>query len=195
MPMQAADLAVLELRRCITELGFAGIQIGSCVNDLSLSDPQLFPVYEEAERLGACIFVHPWDMAGTKAGCAPSSSKYWLPWLVEMPAATCSAICHMIFGGVLERFPKLRVCFAHGGGSFPATVGRIQHGFDVRPDLVAVDNAVPPRAYLGRFWVDSLVHDDDALLFVLKILGESRMILGSDYPFPLGTVLVGVCML
>jgi aminocarboxymuconate-semialdehyde decarboxylase len=112
--------------------------------------------------------------------------RYWLPWLVGMPAEVSLAICSVIFGGVLERLPSLRIGFAHGGGSFPGTLSRIAHGFDCRPDLVAVDNPVPPRAYLGRFWVDSLVHDADTLLQIVKLFGEERVMLGSDYPFPLG---------
>jgi aminocarboxymuconate-semialdehyde decarboxylase len=98
----------------------------------------------------------------------------------------------MIFGGVFERFPKLRVAFAHGGGAFPFTIGRIEHAFDVRPDLVAIDNKINPRSYLAtdktpaRFYVDSLVHDAEALKILLKLFGPQRVALGSDYPFPLG---------
>ena len=98
----------------------------------------------------------------------------------------------MMFGGVFDRFPKLRVAFAHGGGAFPGTIGRIEHGFHVRPDLVAIDNKRNPRQYLatesapGRFYVDSLVHDIDALKLLLKLFGPERVALGSDYPFPLG---------
>ena len=91
--------------------------------------------------------------------------KYWLPWLVGMPAECTLAICSMIFGGVFERLPKLRVAFAHGGGSFAATLGRIDHGFQARPDLCAVDNKVAPREYAGRFYVDSLVHDQRRFSF------------------------------
>jgi aminocarboxymuconate-semialdehyde decarboxylase len=118
--------------------------------------------------------------------------KYWLPWLVGMPAETSLAICSMIFGGVFERFPNLRVAFSHGGGAFPGTIGRIDHGFHVRPDLVAIDNKTNPRKYLAndgrpaRFYVDSLVHDGDALRLLLKLFGAQRVALGSDYPFPLG---------
>ena len=112
--------------------------------------------------------------------------KYWLPWLVGMPAETSRAICSMIFGGVFARFPKLKVAFAHGGGSFPATIGRIEHGFNVRPDLVAIDNPVNPRDYIGHFWVDSLVHDPHALRYNLDLIGDDKICLGSDYPFPLG---------
>src|ERR1700758_2079006 len=113
--------------------------------------------------------------------------KYWLPWLVAMPAETSLAICSMIFGGVFERFPKLRVAFAHGGGSFPFTIGRIEHAFHVRPDLVAIDNKTEPKKYLAngndpaRFYVDSLVHDPDAVNMLLKVFGAQRVALGSDY--------------
>jgi Predicted metal-dependent hydrolase of the TIM-barrel fold len=118
--------------------------------------------------------------------------NYWLPWLVGMPAETSLAICSMIFGGVFERFPKLRVAFAHGGGAFPFTIGRIEHAFHVRPDLVAIDNTKNPRSYVAhgnmpaRFYVDSLVHDLGALRMLLKLFGAQRIAFGSDYPFPLG---------
>jgi aminocarboxymuconate-semialdehyde decarboxylase len=112
--------------------------------------------------------------------------KYWLPWLVGMPAETSRAICSMIFGGVLEKFPKLRLAFAHGGGSFPLTIGRIEHGFNVRPDLVAIDNPINPRNYIGKFWIDGLVHDKKAMEFLIDVMGEDFICMGSDYPFPLG---------
>jgi aminocarboxymuconate-semialdehyde decarboxylase len=98
----------------------------------------------------------------------------------------------MIFGGVFERFQKLRVAFAHGGGAFPFTIGRIEHGFHVRPDLCATETNTNPRSYLAhgdipaRFYVDSLVHDTDALRLLVKLFGTQRVALGSDYPFPLG---------
>jgi len=151
------------------------------VNKWPLSEPKLFPIFEEAERLGACIFVHPWDMLGEEV-----MTKYWLPWLVGMPMETSFAICSLIFGGVFERLPKLRWGFAHGGGSFPATIGRIQHGFDVRPDLCAIDNKASPRSFCGKFWVDSLVHDPSALQTLISLVGPGKVVCGSDYPFPLG---------
>lgn len=127
------------------------------------------------------MFIHPWEMMGED-----KTQKYWLPWLVGMPAETSRAICSLIFGGVFEKFPTLRVAFAHGGGSFPFTIGRIKHGFDVRPDLVAVDNVISPEEYIGKFWVDSLVHDKKAFQYLIEIMGEDKICLGSDYPFPLG---------
>lgn len=181
LPMQAPDLAVRELKRCVNELGLAGAQIGTHVNGKNLDDPGIFAVFEAAQDLNAAIFVHPWDMLGKER-----MTKYWLPWLVGMPTETALAICSVIFGGVLERLPRLRIGFAHGGGSFPGTFGRIEHGFHARPDLCAVDNTRPPREYLGRFYLDSLVHEPDALRFLLRLVGEERVFLGSDYPFPLG---------
>ncbi|SHF53161.1 aminocarboxymuconate-semialdehyde decarboxylase [Microbulbifer donghaiensis] len=181
LPMQAPELAVRELERCINELGLAGVQIGSHVNGWNLCDENLEPVWAAAESLGAAIFVHPWEMMGSE-----QMPKYWLPWLVGMPAETSRAICSMIFGGVLQRFPKLRVAFAHGGGAFPGTIGRIEHGFEVRPDLCAVDNGHSPRSYLDKMYFDSLVHDPLMLKYLIELAGADRIALGSDYPFPLG---------
>ena len=181
IPLQDTDLAVKELERCVRELGLRGVQIGTHVNGRNLDDPALFPVFEAAAELGAAVFVHPWDMFGRER-----MQKYWMPWLVGMPAETALAICSVIFGGVLRRLPTLRLCFAHGGGAFPGTLGRIEHGFQCRPDLCAVDNDVSPREHRGRFWVDSLVHCPDTLRLLLKSVGNDRIALGSDYPFPLG---------
>ncbi|XP_072179511.1 2-amino-3-carboxymuconate-6-semialdehyde decarboxylase-like isoform X1 [Diadema setosum] len=181
LPMQAPELAVQELKRCKEELGFPGIQIGSHINQWNLDAAELQPVFAAAEELNMSIFVHPWDME-----LGGRMAKYWLPWLVGMPGETATAMCSMIFGGVLERFPKLKVCFAHGGGAFPFTIGRIEHGFNVRPDLCAVENSVNPRKYLGQIYTDSLVHDERALKYLVETIGEDRVLLGSDYPFPLG---------
>lgn len=190
IPMQDPELAIREMERCITELGMAGIEIGSHINDWNLNAAELFPVYGFAEEIGASLFVHPWDMMGKE-----KMTKYWLPWLVGMPAETSLSICSMIFGGVFEKFPDLRVAFAHGGGSFPGTYGRIKHGFDVRPDLCAVDNPNHPDNYLGKFWVDSLVHDKDMLFKLLDLFGKEKIALGTDYPFPLGELEPGKLIL
>ncbi len=186
LPLQDTELAIRELERCVRDLGFPGVQIGSHVNGKNLNHPDLFPVFQHAETLGACVFVHPWDMMAKER-----MQQYWLRWLVGMPAETCLAICSVIFGGVLERLPKLRMCFAHGGGSFPGTIGRIQHGFKCRPDLCGVDNSLEPRAYLGKIFVDSLVHDAASLRSLIDLMGPNRVVLGSDYPFPLGEAVPG----
>ncbi len=180
VPMQDTKLAVKELERC-KQIGLAGTQIGTNVNQLNLGEPQFFEFFKASEELGMAVFVHPWEMMGER-----DMQKYWLPWLVGMPAETSRAICSLIFSGVFERLPNLRVCFAHGGGSFPAIIGRIEHGFLVRPDLCAVDNPHNPRNYLGKFWFDSLVHESAMLRFLVELVGAEKVALGTDYPFPLG---------
>ena len=181
LPLQDPDLAVAELERCVTQLGLAGVQIGSHVNAWNLDEPELAPVWQKAAELGAAVFVHPWDMMGQER-----MPRHWLPWLVGMPAEVSLAICSVLMGGILQRWPDLRLCFAHGGGSFAATLGRIDHGFAARPDLCATQVPYPPSHYLGQFWVDSLVHDERALRLVLDTFGTDRVAVGSDYPFPLG---------
>jgi len=186
IPMQDTNLAIQELERCKNELGFPGIQIGSNINDLNLSEEQFFPIFEACQDLGMAIMVHPWNMMGKEY-----MEKYWLPWLVGMPAETSRAICSMIFGGVFERLPNLRVNFSHAGGSFLPTIGRVEHGYNCRPDLVAVDNPINPRDYLGRFWVDCITHDPKMLQYIIDMVGVNRVTLGSDYPFPLGDLEIG----
>lgn len=185
LPMQDPDLAIKELERC-KALGFPGIQIGSNINNVNLGDERLFPVFEACQDLGMAVLVHPWNMMGQE-----HMTQYWLPWLVGMPAETARAIASMIFAGVFEKLPQLRVCFAHAGGSFIPTIGRLEHGFNCRPDLVAIDNPVNPRAYLGKFWVDSITHDPDLLRYIIDKIGADKITLGSDYPFPLGDLEIG----
>lgn len=186
VPMQSPDLAVRELERCVKELAMPGIQIGSNINGKNLDDPELFPIFQAAEALGACVFVHPWEMLGRER-----MSKYWMPWLVGMPAETALAICSVVFSGLLEKLPRLRIAFAHGGGAFPATIGRIAHGFEARPDLCAIDNPVNPREYLSRIYYDSLVHDPAYFKYFVDTVGAHRIALGTDYPFPLGELTPG----
>ncbi|MBX2966214.1 MAG: amidohydrolase [Cyclobacteriaceae bacterium] len=185
LPMQDTELAVQELERC-KKIGLQGIQIGSNINDLNLNEDRFFPIFEACEKLGMAVMVHPWNMMGQK-----DMQRYWLPWLVGMPAETTRAICSMLFSGIFEKLPNLRVMFSHAGGSFLATLGRIEHGFNCRPDLVAMDNPVNPRNYLGKFWVDSITHDPVMLEYVLKMVGSKKVVLGSDYPFPLGDLEIG----
>jgi aminocarboxymuconate-semialdehyde decarboxylase len=186
LPLQDPDLACRELERCMGELKLSGVQIGTHVNGANLDDPLLRPVLERAAELGAAVFVHPWDMLGGER-----MARYWMPWLVGMPTETTIAMMSVLFGGVLDELPDLRICFAHGGGSFPGTLGRIAHGFECRRDLFPAQ-AKHPTEYLAKpgrpaaFWVDSLVHDGDALAHLVKLMGASRVALGSDYPFPLG---------
>ena len=181
IPMQNTDMAISEMERCVNDLKFPGIEIGSNINGENLSSEKFQPIFEHAEKIGCSIFIHPWEMMGQT-----NMQKYWLPWLVGMPAETSRAICSIIFGGVLEKFPDLKFAFSHGGGTFPFTIGRIDHGYKVRPDLCAIDNDKLPSSYLKHFYVDSLVHDEKAMSFLLDKMGPEQIALGSDYPFPLG---------
>jgi aminocarboxymuconate-semialdehyde decarboxylase len=180
VPMQDPKLAVAELERC-KEIGLIGVEIGTNVNQLNLGEPQFYDFFAACAELGMAVFVHPWDMMGER-----DMQKYWLPWLVGMPAEVSRAICSLIFSGVLEKLPRLRIAFAHGGGAFPATIGRIEHGFNVRPDLCAMDNPHSPRKYISRIFFDSLVHEPSKLDYLVKLVGADQIMLGSDYPFPLG---------
>ncbi|NNF04553.1 MAG: amidohydrolase [Rhodothermales bacterium] len=181
LPMQDPDRAIQEVERCVSDLGLEGFEIGTHVQGRNLSEPEFRPLFRRMAELNAALFVHPWDMMGTD-----TMRKYWLPWLVGMPAETSRAIGSFIFSGILDEIPDLRVVFAHGGGSFPFTIGRFEHGHAVRPDLCAVDNEVSPRKYARRIYLDSLVHDADALRYLMRLHGPDRIALGSDYPFPLG---------
>jgi aminocarboxymuconate-semialdehyde decarboxylase len=185
LPMQDTALAVRELERCMKN-GFNGVQIGSNINNINLDDKRFDEFFAACEQLGAAILVHPWQMMGQE-----HMSKYWLPWLVGMPAEISRAICSMIFGGVFEKYKKLKVCFAHGGGSFLPTISRIEHGWECRPDLVAINNNVNPKEYLGRFWVDSHVCDHKMLQYIIDLVGDDKVMQGSDYPFPLGEAIPG----
>lgn len=185
IPMQDTELAVKELER-LKKLGVPGIQIGSNINNLNLNEDQFMDIWAACEELEMAIMVHPWEMMGSE-----HTGKYWLPWLVGMPAETSRAIASMIFGGVFEKFKNLRVLFSHAGGSFLSTIGRIEHGFNCRPDLVAVDNQVNPREYLGKFWIDSITHDARFLQYAIDLIGSDKICLGSDYPFPLGDLEIG----
>ena len=185
VPMQDTAVAVKELERSMAN-GFRGVQIGSNINNLNLNEPQFDEFFAACESLNAAVLVHPWQMMGQE-----HMSKYWLPWLVGMPAEISRAICSMIFGGVFEKYKNLKVCFAHGGGSFLPTISRIEHGWDCRPDLVAIDNAVNPKDYLGKFWVDSHVCDHKMLQYIIDLVGADKVMQGSDYPFPLGEAVPG----
>ncbi|MDI1243562.1 MAG: amidohydrolase family protein [bacterium] len=179
VPLQDVSLAVSELERC-RKIGLKGVQIGTNVNQLNLSEPQFFDFFAACVEQDMAVFVHPWDMAGEV-----DMQKYWLPWLVGMPSEVSRAISSLIFSGVLEKLPDIRICLAHGGGSFPATIGRIQHGFEVRPDLFP-DNPHEPRKYLSKIYFDSLVHDPNVLDYLVKLVGADQVMLGTDYPFLLG---------
>ncbi len=185
LPMQDTDLAIKELERC-KSIGMKGVQLGSNINKQNLGDTIFNPLWAAIEELDMAVLIHPWEMMGQE-----DMKKYWLPWLVGMPAETARAICSLIFGGIMERHPGIRFNFSHAGGSFLPTIGRIEHGFHCRPDLVAIDNPINPRDYIGKFWVDSATHDSMLFKYILEMQGSKKVTLGTDYPFPLGDLEVG----
>lgn len=179
VPMQDVGLACEELKRCVNVLELKGVEIGTHINQKNLDDPIFEPFWKCVEDLDAVVFVHPWDMMGGQR-----LENHWLSWLVGMPAETATAISCMIFGGVYKRHPKLKVYYAHGGGSFMGILARIQQGYDCRPDLFP--EKCDPKQYLKHIFVDSLTHDPDMLELLLKHVGPDNLMIGSDYPFPLG---------
>ncbi|GIH98304.1 amidohydrolase family protein [Planobispora takensis] len=185
VPLQDPDLACAELDRCLAA-GHAGVEIGNHVGDRDLDDAGVVQFLQHCAAVGAPVFVHPWDMPG-----GPRLERWMAQWLVGMPAETHLSVLAMILGGVFDRVPEsLRICFAHGGGSFAFWLGRFENAWHRRGDLVGVSE-LPPSRYVERFSVDSVVFDERALRLLVDTMGEDRVMLGSDFPYPLGESPVG----
>jgi len=182
VPLQAPELAANELKRAMTQLGLRGAMIGSNVNGRNLDDPALEPFWAAAAALGAFIFVHP------HAGAAAERlGSYYLKNLVGLPFETTVAGASLVFGGVLERHPSLKVCLSHGGGFLPYQAGRFRHGFEVRPEA-KVNLAHGPQPSIGRLFYDTILHDKPTLEFLISSVGPHHVLLGSDYPFDMGNL-------
>lgn len=180
VPLQDPDAACRELERCLAA-GHAGVEIGNHVGDRDLDDPGVVTFLQHAASLGAPVFVHPWDMPSH-----PRVDRWMARWLVGMPAETHLSLLAMILGGVFDSVdPALRICFAHGGGSFAHWLGRLDNAWRAQPDVVGVSQ-LPPSDYVGRFYVDSVVFTEPALRLLVDTVGVDRVLTGSDYPYPFG---------
>jgi aminocarboxymuconate-semialdehyde decarboxylase len=179
LPMQAPDLAVRELERAAKLPGIKGMYLATNVNGEELDERKFWDVYAKCEELGWAIFLHPVDTIGLDR-----TKKYYLKNLCGNPYDTGIAVAHLIFGGVMERFPKLEVNLPHAGGTFPWLIGRWDHGAKVRPELKHMKQ--PPSAYLKRFTYDTIGHDDRINANLVRLVGADRVTLGSDYCFDMG---------
>jgi aminocarboxymuconate-semialdehyde decarboxylase len=185
VPLQDIDASCKELTRCM-RAGHLGVQIGNHVGDKNLDDPGIVTFLQHCADEGAAVLVHPWDMLGPQR-----MPRYMMPWTVGMPAETQLAIVAMILGGAFDKLsPNLKICFAHGGGSFAFLLGRLENAWKHHP-VAHGDCQLPPSRYLNRFSVDSAVFDQRALQFLVETMGPEHVMLGSDYPFPLGEESVG----
>jgi aminocarboxymuconate-semialdehyde decarboxylase len=185
VPLQNVDAACKEITRCM-QAGHLGVQIGNHVGNKDLDDAGILTFLHHCADEGSAVLVHPWEMLGRER-----MPKYMMPWTVGMPAETQLSVVALILSGAFDRLPStLRICFAHGGGSFAFLLGRLENAWHHHP-VARGDCQHPPSHYLGRFYTDSAVFDQRALQFLVGTMGADRVILGSDYPFPLGEERVG----
>jgi aminocarboxymuconate-semialdehyde decarboxylase len=180
LPMQAPKQAADELRHAVRVLGLCGAQIGSNIAGKNLDDPEFEPVWAAAAELGAFILLHPINVAGMDR-----LGSYYLNNLIGNPLDTTIAAACLVFSGVLERYPSLKICLAHGGGFVPYQSGRFVHGWQVRQEPKK-RLAKPPTDSLKRFYFDTIVHSAEVLEFLVGSAGSGRVLLGSDYPFDMG---------
>lgn len=180
LPVQEPDLAIAELERVAKLPGIRGIYMATRILDRELSDPAFFPVYERIEALGLAIFLHPVTVVDPKR-----LAKFYLTNFIGNPTESAIAASHLIFGEVLDRFPRLTFCLPHAGGTFPYLVGRITHGWGVRPECRHLKTA--PIDYLRRFYYDTISHLEPALGYLINLVGADRVMLGSDFCFDMST--------
>lgn len=185
VPLQDIDLACAELSRAM-KAGHLGVHIGNHVGDKNMDDPGILTFLEHCSRENAAVLVHPWDMMAQER-----MPRFMMPWTVGMPAETQLAIVALILSGAFDRLPKsLRICFAHGGGSFAFLLGRLENAWS-HHEVARGLSKHAPRHYCDRFYLDSAVFDQGSLQMLVDTVGVERVILGSDYPYPLGEERVG----
>lgn len=181
VPLQSPDRAAEELHFAVEELGLVGVEIATTVDDTDLDRAGLDPFWEAAQRLGCLLLLHP---------CNPlpgvDLSRYFLDNIVGRPAESTIAVAQLIFSGVLERFPELKICVVHGGGFVPFQIGRMQRGYDAVPKRTAEHISTPPAELARRLYYDTVLHDSNALAFLVGQVGANRVVMGTDYPFEMG---------
>ena len=178
--LQHPLLACEQLRTAVRKLGLRGIQISTSVGVRELSDPCFHPVWRQLEELGVLVFIHPF---GSSLG--PRTNSYYLVNTIGQPLETTIALSHLIFGGVLDHFPGLKIVAAHGGGYLPTYIGRSDHAYRVRPEAAAKSTKLPSE-YLKHIWFDTVVYDPLALRHLIDRVGASQVVIGTDYPFDMG---------
>ena len=179
LPMQSPELALKELERAAKLPGMRGLYLATNVCGFELDEKQFWDIYAKCEELGWAIFLHPVDTIGLDR-----TKKYYLKNLLGNPYDTGVAAAHLIFGGVMDKFPKLEINLPHAGGTFPGLIGRLDHGTKVRPEMKHMQQ--PPSSYLRRFTYDTIGHDDRINLNLVRLVGADRVTLGSDYCFDMG---------
>ena len=185
VPLQDIDASCQEVSRCV-RAGHLGVQIGNHVGAKNLDDEGILEFLQHCAHEGAAVLVHPWDMMGRER-----MPNYMMPWTVAMPAETQLGIVALILSGAFDRLPRsLRICFAHGGGSFAFLLGRLENAWRHHP-VARGKCEYPPGDYVDRFYVDAAVFSDRSLQLLVQVMGEERVVLGSDYPFPLGEERIG----
>jgi aminocarboxymuconate-semialdehyde decarboxylase len=180
LPLQVPNEALKELERAIKMLGLRGVEIGSHVGRRELGDEAFWPIYSMLEELGMPIFIHPHHVAGMER-----LQDFYLSNLIGNPLDTTIAAAQLIFSGVLERYPSLKIILAHGGGQFPYIVGRMEHGYEVRPECKEKIRR-SPMTFFKNFYFDIITHNPDALRYLIGIAGSDHVLLGSDYPYDMG---------
>jgi aminocarboxymuconate-semialdehyde decarboxylase len=180
LPLQVPEEALKELNRGAKELGLRGVEIGSHVAKRELDDEAFFPIYEALQDLDLPIFIHPHHVAGLDR-----LLEYYLNNLIGNPLDTTIAAANLIFGGVLEKYPRLKIILAHAGGQLPYIIGRMEHGYQVRPECKDKVRQ-SPMAFFKNFYFDIITHNPDALRYLIRIAGSDHVLLGSDYPYDMG---------
>jgi aminocarboxymuconate-semialdehyde decarboxylase len=178
--LQHSELSVEQLTNCVKKFGLRGVEISSAVNGLELSDSRFERFWSKAEELDCLVFIHP---LGTSLG--ERVNRYYLGNIIGQPLETTIALSHLIFGGVLDRFPGLKICAAHGGGYLPSYIGRSDHAYAVRPEAAEIKHK--PSEYLKRIYFDSLVYTPEGLRHLIEQVGATQIMLGTDYPFDMGS--------